>query len=246
MCKQCGKILKTAGNTSNLKCYIESMHSSLIGHNKKKPSSQERDRGDEPELLPLTNQPNASSTSTGAHGEVTPLSQDSLPKSLDSVSKRQSLQYSLDDSFKVISSFQEDAMQTRSFLGTTIHFTEGDKLVSCTLGLIELDKNHTAEYIATELLHLLHEPTKRKTSLFLDLSSIINGIVHRHTSAPPMITAMENEILKEIKELLSPSETATRDISGDRYITISIAIPIANNIHKKLWILLRLPILHVY
>ncbi|GLV46481.1 uncharacterized protein CBL_21306, partial [Carabus blaptoides fortunei] len=45
---------------------------------------------------------------------------------------------------------------------------------------------------------------------------------------------MENEILKERKELLSPLETATRDISGDRYMTISIAIPIANNIHKKI------------
>ncbi|GLV45959.1 hypothetical protein CBL_20666 [Carabus blaptoides fortunei] len=45
---------------------------------------------------------------------------------------------------------------------------------------------------------------------------------------------MENEILKEIKELLSPSETATRDISGDRYMTISIAIPIENNIHNKI------------
>ncbi|GLV40055.1 hypothetical protein CBL_02940 [Carabus blaptoides fortunei] len=91
------------------------MHSSLIGHNKKNPSSQDRDRGDEPELLSPTNQSNASSTSTGAHGEVTPLSQDSLPKSSDSISKRQSLQYSLDDSCKVISSFQEGDRKRRKF-----------------------------------------------------------------------------------------------------------------------------------
>lgn len=30
-CRQCGKILKTSGNTSNLKCHMESKHENLLG-----------------------------------------------------------------------------------------------------------------------------------------------------------------------------------------------------------------------
>lgn len=43
-------------------------------------------------------------------------------------------------------------MQTRSFLGVTIHFYDDDNMASITLGVYELTESHTAEYIANMLL----------------------------------------------------------------------------------------------
>lgn len=45
-----------------------------------------------------------------------------------------------------------DTMQTRSFLGITVHFTEKNSLSSITLGVVELDERHTANYLAEQLL----------------------------------------------------------------------------------------------
>lgn len=52
-----------------------------------------------------------------------------------------------------------DTMQTRSFLGVTIHFYDEERMAmaSVTLGVYELAESHTAEYIGRMLLQTCHE-----------------------------------------------------------------------------------------
>lgn len=42
-------------------------------------------------------------------------------------------------------------MQTKSFMGITVHFVHDMKLTSATIGIVELSESHTADYIALEL-----------------------------------------------------------------------------------------------
>lgn len=70
-------------------------------------------------------------------------------------------------------------------------------------------------------------------SRFLELRDIINQIVNRHPSAPAMINAREAEDLKEVQEILLPLEAATKQLSGEKYTTSSIVIPMIFNIKKK-------------
>lgn len=62
---------------------------------------------------------------------------------------------------------------------------------------------------------------------FLELRPYVNDIVNRESSAPNMVTALEIEELNEICGLLKPLESATKEISGDHYLTSSMAIPVA-------------------
>lgn len=50
-----------------------------------------------------------------------------------------------------------ETMQTRSFLGVTVHFFDNDKLESATLGVYELSEHHTGEYISQMLLKTTEE-----------------------------------------------------------------------------------------
>lgn len=50
-----------------------------------------------------------------------------------------------------------DTMQTRSFLGVTIHFYDEERMTSVTLGVYELAESHTAEYIGRMLLQTCQE-----------------------------------------------------------------------------------------
>ena len=45
--------------------------------------------------------------------------------------------------------------QMRSYLGVTVHFVHNLKLVSATLGVVNLGESHTADYISKELVELL-------------------------------------------------------------------------------------------
>ncbi|XP_039286927.1 zinc finger BED domain-containing protein 4-like isoform X2 [Nilaparvata lugens] len=69
---------------------------------------------------------------------------------------------------------------------------------------------------------------------FLELRPFINDIVNRFTSAPPMILALELEILQEVVELLQPLQTATLEISSGQYLTSSMPIPIASRLLEEL------------
>jgi len=48
-------------------------------------------------------------------------------------------------------------IQTRSYIGVTIHFVEEYTLNSALLGVYELDERHTGKYIATKLLEVCKE-----------------------------------------------------------------------------------------
>lgn len=61
------------------------------------------------------------------------------------------------DSFTLTTDIWTDVQQTRSFLGMTIHFNDGEKLTTCTLGVEELEESHTSEYISTCILNLLEQ-----------------------------------------------------------------------------------------
>ncbi|XP_020283306.1 zinc finger BED domain-containing protein 4-like [Pseudomyrmex gracilis] len=50
-----------------------------------------------------------------------------------------------------------DTMQTRSFLGVTVHFGVGSELYSATLGVYDVQERHTGEYIADKLLETCSE-----------------------------------------------------------------------------------------
>lgn len=48
-------------------------------------------------------------------------------------------------------------IQTKSFLGVTVHYIENNSLASSSLGVIELTESHAAQYISTELVCLLND-----------------------------------------------------------------------------------------
>lgn len=61
------------------------------------------------------------------------------------------------DSVTLTTDIWTDTMQTRSFLGVTMFFFDGDKIDSITLGVYDLTQSHTAEYIASMLLQCCEE-----------------------------------------------------------------------------------------
>lgn len=69
---------------------------------------------------------------------------------------------------------------------------------------------------------------------FLELRPIINEIINNHRNAPPMIPVVETEILAEASEILQPLHAATINISGEKFATSSLVIPIITIIQEKL------------
>lgn len=63
------------------------------------------------------------------------------------------------------------------------------------------------------------------TERFLELAPLISTIIFDNINAPSMLSAIELDHLREVKKFLSPIETLTREISGDKYITLSKIIP---------------------
>lgn len=68
---------------------------------------------------------------------------------------------------------------------------------------------------------------------FLELRPFINDIVNRITTAPPMTSALEMEILQDAVDVLQPLHTATLEISSNQYLTSSLAIPIASSLLQE-------------
>lgn len=48
-------------------------------------------------------------------------------------------------------------LQTKNFLGITVHFVENTQMISACLGVEELDQSHTADYIGNQILKTLGE-----------------------------------------------------------------------------------------
>lgn len=49
-----------------------------------------------------------------------------------------------------------------------------------------------------------------------------------------MVTAKEIQILHEVKYLLKPLKLATQEISGEKYITLSVVIPMVHNLDNSI------------
>ncbi|KAF6215732.1 hypothetical protein GE061_000067 [Apolygus lucorum] len=68
-------------------------------------------------------------------------------------------------SFTLTTDIWTDTQQTRSFLGVTVHFPDEEKLVSCTLGVLQLNESHTSQYIADQLLSTLDKWDLKKENV---------------------------------------------------------------------------------
>ncbi|CAG5039997.1 unnamed protein product [Parnassius apollo] len=69
---------------------------------------------------------------------------------------------------------------------------------------------------------------------FNTLSAIVAKILATRRNAPDMITSSELSVIRDLIMLLTPFKQATEEISGDQYVTSSLAIPIANLLQKGL------------
>jgi len=228
-----------------------------------------------------------------------------------------------------------EMMTTKSYLGVTIHFINSTKLCSAALGIFELSKSHSANYISHELLNILNlwdipksrilvvvtdndstmlkaikenfgenqhlrcfahsinlvaEGSMKKVDglldliskvrnivkfikrsvncsdelrklqekdgdnikklildvvtrwnsvyfmckRFLELKEVENQIVLKHINAPPMLNGQEIEHIKEAVNILEILEKVTSEISGQKYATMSLVIPIISCINVNL------------
>ncbi|XP_063931343.1 zinc finger BED domain-containing protein 4-like [Zophobas morio] len=91
-------------------------------------------------------------------------------------------------------------------------------------------------------LYLIQEVPTRWNSTFYCLQRFkyLSGHVGKillsseHQKAPPMLTANELAIIDECLKLLGPFEDATKNISGEKYVSGSLVIPMTNCIKTSL------------
>lgn len=71
---------------------------------------------------------------------------------------------------------------------------------------------------------------------FVLLSGYIGKILlsSKHKNAPVMLTPMEVDIVRDYITVLKPFEAATKEISGEKYVTASMVIPIVNCVRGQL------------
>lgn len=70
--------------------------------------------------------------------------------------------------------------------------------------------------------------------IFLELANSIGNVLMEFPKSPIMITAMDLMILKELCSLLEPLEQAITDISGDKYVTSSLIIPMIDCLKNQI------------
>lgn len=74
--------------------------------------------------------------------------------------------------------------------------------------------------------------------MYLDvLAQYIASILLRNPKAPPMLDAIDMEVVKEMIEILKLLESVTKDVCGEKYLTASKIIPLVNCLTNKINIL---------
>lgn len=87
---------------------------------------------------------------------------------------------------------------------------------------------------------LLQEvPTRWKSTFymlqrFINLTEIVNGIVHRHITAPVITSAQDIQDISEVIEILRPLEGATKELSDRKYVTTSMVFPMVSILIKNI------------
>ncbi|KAF6208155.1 hypothetical protein GE061_016606 [Apolygus lucorum] len=69
---------------------------------------------------------------------------------------------------------------------------------------------------------------------FVQLRPLVNEILGNHTTAPEMVIASEVLVLQETIDVLQPFLSATETVSGERYGTSSLVIPIVSILKSKI------------
>jgi len=69
---------------------------------------------------------------------------------------------------------------------------------------------------------------------FINMINLISPMLLDNCLAPPILTAIEIDILRQLLDLLKPLEFVTRESSGENYITISKVIPMISCLTKQL------------
>lgn len=69
---------------------------------------------------------------------------------------------------------------------------------------------------------------------FIELSDGISLTLLKCPKAPPMLTASELQLAKEIIQVMKPIEAATKEICGEQYVTGSKVIPLINCLKMKM------------
>lgn len=83
-----------------------------------------------------------------------------------------------------------------------------------------------------KLKHLIGDVSTRWNSQlymverFILMSSTIGSILINHPNSPQMLQANEIVVLKEFENILKPFQKVTEEMSGEKYVTASKAIPI--------------------
>ncbi|XP_025408821.1 zinc finger BED domain-containing protein 4-like [Sipha flava] len=68
---------------------------------------------------------------------------------------------------------------------------------------------------------------------FICLNQIVNDIVHRHISAPDMVSAKEVHDISDVIDILRPVEAATKELCAQKYVTTSMVIPMVFILQKN-------------
>ncbi|XP_024875989.1 zinc finger BED domain-containing protein 1-like [Temnothorax curvispinosus] len=68
---------------------------------------------------------------------------------------------------------------------------------------------------------------------FIELSENITIILLKFPKAPPMLSALELQLAKEVIQVLAPIEAVTKEICGEQYVTSSKIIPLINCLKRK-------------
>lgn len=63
------------------------------------------------------------------------------------------------------------------------------------------------------------------TERFLELAPLISTIIFDNINAPVMLSAIKLDYLRETNKILSPIEALTKEVSGEKYVTLSNIIP---------------------